>query len=228
MKTFWKWTLRLGLAFVIFIALVVVMFDRIVRSVAVSRIRAQTGMETTIGKLELHLRQPGIRLENLKLINTAEFGGTTFLDLPTLNLELDREALSARELHIKSLQLNLAELNIVVNKAGKTNTTALQQRAEELKKESDAKSKKPKKEKAPAEFKGLDKASVSLGTLRYTDLRDPDATRAFKFGVTNMVLENIKSKEELGAQLIIGLLRSGVNLLEVFSSGIDNLPRAEK
>ncbi len=228
MKTFWKWTLRLGLVFVVFVVLVVLMFDRIVRNMAVSRIRAQTGMEATIGKLELHFLKPGVRLERLKLMNTPEFGSSTFLDLPELTVELDRDALSARELHIKNLQLNLAELNIVVNKAGKTNTTALQERADQMKKEGGDKKSEKKRNQAPPEFKGLDKANVCLGTLRYTDMRDPDATRSFNFGVTNMVLENIKSKEELVPQLFIALLRSGVNLLDIFSGGIENLPRPDK
>lgn len=228
MKTFWKWTFRFGLVFVVVVALAVLMFDRVVRNLAVSKIRAQTGMETSIGKLRLHFLPPGIQLENLKLINTPEFGGTTFLDLPELRVELDREALSSRELRIKNLRLNLAELNIVVNKAGKTNTTALQERADQLKKEGGDQKPEKKRKQSPPEFKGLDKANVCLGTLRYTDLRDPDATRSYNFGVTNMVLENIKSKEELVPQLFIALLRSGVNLLDIFSGGIENLPRPEK
>ena len=49
---------------------------------------------------------------------------------------------------------------------------------------------------------------LSLGKLRYTDLRDPSLNAEHAFNVENEVIENIKTEEELQAHVLRLLLRA--------------------
>ena len=48
----------------------------ILRALTERRIREATGMETHLSRFELGLTAPVIHLENLRLYNTPEFGGS--------------------------------------------------------------------------------------------------------------------------------------------------------
>ena len=62
-----------------------------------------------------------MEIQNLKIHNSREFGGTPFLDIPEIHVEYDRDALARHEIHFKLLRFNLGELDIVKNQAGQTN-----------------------------------------------------------------------------------------------------------
>jgi uncharacterized protein involved in outer membrane biogenesis len=221
----WKWLLGiaavllcLGLAVVIVLAL---SFDRIVRDIARSAIEKNTGLPTQIAELKISFLRPGLLVRGFKLTNTPEFGGGTFLDLPELRVELDRQALGEDKIHLKLVRVNLAELHIVVDEKGRRNTEVIQQRTDGQKKD------KPRKREDDREFAGLDRLDMTLGTLRYTDLRDPNLSRAFSFGMTNALIENIKTREELGARLILKFIECGVPFYDLIFSGVENLPQAD-
>jgi len=44
-------------------------------------------MDARIEKMEVGLATPTVNLEGLKLYNTADFGGGTFLEMPELRVE---------------------------------------------------------------------------------------------------------------------------------------------
>ena len=88
MKWLFKWAVRLVLLVVVGVILLLVFRDSLWRAVTEHRIRAQTGMDVSIGRFSSGLFSPVVTIENLKLYNTAEFGGTLFLDVPELHLEL--------------------------------------------------------------------------------------------------------------------------------------------
>jgi uncharacterized protein involved in outer membrane biogenesis len=224
-SSWWKWLL--GVAAVLFclgLLVVVVLalsFNRIVRDIARNAIEKNTGLPTQIAELRVSFLRPGVLVRGFKLSNTPEFGGGTFLDLPELHIELDRPALREDKVHLNLVRLNLAELHIVVDEKGRRNTEVVQQRTNSQRKE------KPKKSESPREFAGLDRLDMTLGTLRYTDLRDPSLSRTFSFGMTNALIENIKTKEELGARLFLKFIESGVPFYDLIFSGIENLPQAD-
>jgi hypothetical protein len=128
MKWLFKWCFRLILLLVAVIIALVLSKDAIAKALAEQRIRARTGMDVKIGRFSFGLLSPVVTVENLKLFNRPEFGGTPFLDIPELHVEYDRAALSQRKLHITFMRFNWPSLNVVKNEAQQTNLVSLMAR----------------------------------------------------------------------------------------------------
>ena len=122
MKRVLRWFIYICLGLIVLVAIGILCLDIIARSVAEKRIKAETGMDAQIGKLQVSLRSQTLHIENLKLINPPEFGGKTFVDMPELHVELDTDALRNNQLHLRLVRLNLAHVHVVENAAGKKNT----------------------------------------------------------------------------------------------------------
>jgi len=175
--------------------------DAIAKAAVEHQIRAQTGMDVKIGSFSLGLLSPVVRIENLKLYNTPEFGGTPFLDVRELYVEFDRVALAERKLHIRFLRLNLAELTVVRNDQGRTNIISPSRlRLPSLGKRNGAEQ---------IEFTGVDAANLSLGKARFIDLNKPRNNREFKANLENQVFHNVNTAGDLYGVFILLWLRSG-------------------
>lgn len=205
MKPVLKWGLRLVLVAVALIVLVFLSKDNLLRLVVERRIRSATGLETRIGKYSSSVLTPGVRIENLKLYNTSEFGGTPLLDVPEFRLELDPAALAQHKLRITLLRVNLAEFDLVRNEAGQTNVFSLLNKVQaEGAKEPDL-----KKELGDFQFDGIDVLDLTLGKLRYLDLRDARNNREISVNLQNQKFSNVKSEGDVYGILVMIWLRSG-------------------
>src|SRR4051812_1971403 len=127
MKMLFRWAFRIFILLVVLLVAGILLLDTIARSIAENRIRNKTGMDVKMGSLSLGLLSPVITIENFKLYNTAEFGGSPFVEVPELHVEYDRSALFSRKLHCKLVRFNVAEVNVVQRKDGKTNIQALEE-----------------------------------------------------------------------------------------------------
>ena len=196
-----KWLFILIFLVVALIVGLLLSKDAIAKAAAEQQIRAQTGMEVKIGSFSIGLLSPVVTIENLKLYNTPEFGGTPFLDVRELHVEFDRAALAQRKLHITFLRLNLAELTVVRNDLGRTNIISpgkLQS------------SHLPGLRGADhIEFDGVDVANLSLGKARFLDLNHPRNNREFKANLQNQIFRNVKTAGDLYGVFIMLWLRSG-------------------
>src|SRR5881409_1564575 len=110
MKKLFKWLFRLVLVLVLLIVLLIVFLDPIAKAVAERRIRDLTGLPVKIGKLSIGLKKPTLSIEKVKLGNSPEFGGSTFIDIPLLQIQYDLAALRSRRIHLNTVLFNLAEL----------------------------------------------------------------------------------------------------------------------
>jgi uncharacterized protein involved in outer membrane biogenesis len=203
-----KWVLRIILVVVALVILALVFKDSVFRVMAENRIRAQTGMDVKIGKFSSGIFSPVVTIENLKLYNTAEFGGTPFLNIPELHIELDSIALAQRKLRITLVRLNLAELDIVRNEAGQTNIFSIKSKVE-------AKSgREGGLEKAMGDFKfdGIDVLNLSLGRAKFIDLKDAKNNREMRVDLQNQIFKNVKQESDVYGILFIIWLRSGGSL----------------
>src|ERR1039458_4602758 len=86
MKFIFKWLLRLFILAVVLAVIFFLSLDSILRVMVQHNIRAQTGMEAEIGKFHLGLTEPVVEIKNLQLFNSAEFGGTPFLNIPEIHV----------------------------------------------------------------------------------------------------------------------------------------------
>ncbi len=205
MKRLIKWILRIFVLCVVAIVLLLVFKNSILRVIAEHQIRSQTGMDVKIGRFSSGLFSPDVTIENLRLYNTPEFGGTEFLTIPELHMEIDPDALVAQKLRIKLVRLNLAELDVVKNADGQTNIVTML-------------AKMPKGSLAPHgirvgrkkfDFEGIDVLNLSLGRMRFIDLKHPEKNRDVLINLDNQVFSNVKTEGSVDGILITLWLRSG-------------------
>src|ERR1043166_1568998 len=155
MKKLLKWLFRLFLVLVLLLALLILFLDPIAKSLAERQIRRLTGLEAVIGGLSIGLLHPTLSVQNFKLFNSDDFGGSTFIDIPALQVEYDLQAIRLKKIHFNLARLNLGELHIVQNKDGKTNLQALQDRQK-------FQSPSPTFGGAKAEFGGIDTLKLTI------------------------------------------------------------------
>lgn len=211
MKFIFKWGLRLLLLAVVLAAIFFLSLDSFLRAAIERNLRQQTGLHADIGRFHLGLTQPVLEIKQLQLYNSAQFGGTPFLDIPEIHVEYDRAALARGELHLTLLRFNLGELEVVKSLDGQTNLCSLGLALPA--KNSVAAGANPGladfKRRTGLEFKGIDCLNVSIGRFKYVDLQDRKNDREQTIGVENFVLTNVTSGADLaGLGLLVGL-RSG-------------------
>src|SRR5215831_17748646 len=204
-RSAFKWTRRVIFLAVALVVLTLVFRDTIQRNVVEQRIRSATGMDVKIGKYSSSLLSPVVTIEHLKLYNTPEFGGTLFLDIPELHIEIDALDLAHQRLHITMLRLNLAELNVVRNETGQTNLFSLKNPSRSRTLQTVL----PKDIPPDFDFTGIDVLNLSLGKAKYVDLKAPKNNREFHVNMENQVFKNVKSEADLYGILVVLWLRSG-------------------
>ena len=218
MKWIFKWLFRLFLLAVVLVVVFLLSLDSILRVIVEHRIRAQTGMDARIGKFSVGLLEPNKTMQDLKIFNTPEFGGTLFLSIPEIHVEYDRDALKQREIHVTLLRFNLGELDIVKNEAGLTNIFSLGVKVPPLNKPGSVNPPPINfREQTGFAFTDIDVLNVSIGTANYIDLKDQQHNRSQNIGVNNFLIKNVKSLGDLGPLGLIVALRSG----DFFSSLVD-------
>lgn len=200
--------LRLAILLVVLIIVLLLSLDSIFKAMVERRIRAQTGMDVNIGKFYVGLLSPVVTIENFKLYNTADFGGAPFLDIRELHVEYNRAALVGRKLHVTLMRLNLTELNVVKNDAGRTNIVIA------------APSAPPLRQMQPSgpQFGSVDLLNLSVGTVRFVDLKNPRRNRELHPDLQNQIFRNVKLPDDLGGILAWVWLRSGGG----FSGGVNH------
>jgi uncharacterized protein involved in outer membrane biogenesis len=200
-----KWALRVVVLLVIAVVLLLVFKDTILRKVAEYQIRSQTGMDVKIGRFSSGLLSPDVTIENFKLYNTPQFGGTEFLIIPELHIEFDADAFKQQKLRIKLVRFNLAELDVVKNQAGETNIVSMM-------------AKMPKGKLAPHgiriggkkfEFESIDVLNLSIGRMRMIDLKNRNNDRDVIINADNQVFNNVKTEGDVYSILFLIWLRSG-------------------
>jgi uncharacterized protein involved in outer membrane biogenesis len=207
MKWLFKWLFRLFLLAVVLVVILLLSFNSILRLYLEHQIRARTGMDAEIGKLSLGFTEPKMTIQNFKLYNPPDFGGTPFLNIPEIHVEYDPLALRKHQFHVTLLRFNLGELDIVKNEAGKTNLFSL---AGSLSvKNTGARSKEEFTRKTGLEFTGIDVLNVSIGTARFIDLKDQRRNHEQKIGIENCVIKNVQSPTDLAGLAVLIVLRGG-------------------
>ncbi len=193
-----KWLFLLLFVAIALIVGLLLSKDAIAKAAAEQQIRAQTGMDVKIGRFSIGLLSPVVTIENFKLYNTPEFGGTPFLDIRELHLEYDRAAFARRQLRITLLRLSLAELTLVRNDTGKTNIASFAAAPSPAVKTTNL-----------VQFAGVDVMNLSVGKAHFIDLKNLRNNREFKANLQNQVFRNVKTTGDLYGVLILLWLRSG-------------------
>ena len=206
MKWLFKWLLRLFLLAVVLVVILLLSLNSLLRVAVEHRIRAQTGMDAEIGKFSFGLVEPTVEIQNLRLYNPPAFGGTPFLNIPEIHVEYDRAALARREIHIILMRFNLGELDIVKNEAGQTNIFSLRVPLSAKRAGGGAPT---FKSQTGYDFEGIDVLNVSIGMVKFIDLKDQRNNREQAIGIDNLPVKNVKSKTDLAGLAVLVALRGG-------------------
>lgn len=195
---------RLAFLAVLLVVVLIVSLNSILRISIEHNIRAQTGMDAEIGRVEMGWTEPTFEIRDLKIYNPPSFGGTPFLDIPEIHIEYDRVALLKGELHLTLLRLNLAELDVVKSRNGDINVFALGQ---PQKRNSGIAIPSFKKDTG-YDFKGIDAVNFSFNKEKFIDLQNPRNNREQTVGLQNCVVPDVKSARDLAGLAVIIDLRS--------------------
>ena len=201
-----KWMIRLFLLAVVLAVILLLSLNSILRVAAEHRIRAQTGMDAEIGRFSISLLEPTVEIQDLKIYNSTNFGGTPFLNIPEIHVEYDRAALAHHEIHVTLMRFNLGELDIVKNEAGQTNIFAL---GGPLTAKKSGPSAASSKKQTCYDFKSIDVLNVSIGKVRFIDLKNQRNNREQTIGIDDLPIHNVKSQNDLAGLALLVALRGG-------------------
>lgn len=208
MKRVLRWSL-IGLVVIIVLAVVgLLSLDSIARSMAQKRIQNETGLTTEIGELHVGLADQTVTVKKFKMLNSAEFGGSTFIDLPELQLSCDWQALRDHHLHVRLLKLNLAQLHVIQNKDGKYNADIVPQKTSTPSNHPNPPSQNGSREKF--NFDGIDEMIISIGELQFTCEPNPERSFDKKMGLKDQKFTNIKTDQQFQSVAMALALKAGV------------------
>jgi hypothetical protein len=176
-------------------------------------------METILGRVRIDLRSPVVRLENVRLISPAEFGGRLFLDLPEVRIEYDSVALLFRRIRLRRIDFRLDEVRVVRTAAGRTNLEALR---EQLGREQLGRGRlSARLSEWNWQYDGTENVRFALGRLKYLDAREPAKSEEVHVGVRDVRLAPLNSGEELLVALArLAESRGAVWAAEALSPGL--------
>jgi hypothetical protein len=216
MKPLLRRAVRLCLALVILVIAAFLFRDTIAREFAEYLIKKQTGFEARIGRLHAGLLDSELRVENLVIYNPAAFGGGTFIDLPELLVEYDRDALRAGKLHCKLVRFNLAQVNLVEDAQGARNFDLLQKRLHGPIRPDNPAAKKAVTggRESKIDFTGIDTLNLTLGNATFRRMNQPGKLDELRLNVNHQVFTNILSESDFPGVLLVALLRSDVNFIQ--------------
>jgi len=200
-KRLFKWALYLFIVLVVLLVAGILLLDTIAKEYLQSRLRAETGMDVKIGKVDIGLSTPTIDVENIRFYNTPEFGGSPFLDIPEIFVEYDKDAARAGKIHLKLLRINLAEIDVVEDKMGRLNIQGLQKTA--IAKTATNQS------SSAITFTGIDTLNLTLQKMRVSELDAPTQGEEVNLGLKNQVFHNIKTDADLTQMAVILAARTG-------------------
>jgi len=199
MRRLIRWALYLFVVVVVLFVAGVLLLNTVVKQVMISRLRANTGMDVRVGDVDIGLLSPTVTIEHVKIYNTSEFGGTVFIDMPELHVEYDPWAIRSRKLHFRLVRLDLAELNLIQDKNGKSNVQDLNQ-----------KNRPPGQGRSASDdfkFTGIDTLNLTLGKFRRTDMSSGRG-QEIEFGIRDQITHNIKSEADLANLNGLSAIRS--------------------
>jgi hypothetical protein len=204
-KRFFKWAVCIAAVLAALSLAGFLLKDSLLRIVIERRIRSKTGMKVEIGQLSSGVLSPVVTIRNLKLYNTAGFGGTLLLEAPELRAEFDRAALRRGELLVTRMRVNLSQINIVRNESGQTNLFSIR---DQIQAHGSGGKDPAKAVLGHYRFAGIRELDLSVGKTRFIDLKDSRNDRERDLHLQDQVFRNVNSEADVYGMLFLLWLRS--------------------
>jgi len=156
----------------------------------------RTGCPVTIGSLDLGLRDGTLHVRDLHIGNPEGFGETPLLRLPELYLAYDLDAAATNALRFREVRVHLDEVGMVIDPRGRTNLTELAAFLEDQERGRGGSTSRTNL-LGDLTFGGIEQLTISLGRLNYHDQRAADIQRVVRLNITNRMITNVVSAEQL-------------------------------
>lgn len=174
-----------------------------------------TGAPTRVGGLSLSVIRQSVRISNFKMHNPQGFPKDILVDIPKMNVTCNLAALVTGKIHLRQLELEIKEINIVKNKEGKLNVDALKITEG---KPGEKDKKKPAKQLAIQ----IDTLSLEMGRVVSRDysVDGPPLVKVYDINLKK-TYKNIASAQQLAALIISEPLKAaGIQGLKVYGASM--------
>lgn len=181
-------------------------FDWFIKRTIVEKIRESGLAEAQIGSLDIGIFRERLTIRDVKIFAEPQFGGVQILDLPELHIDYDRSALSRQELHLKTVRIRLNELALIDGVEEKpTNmyemVSSWPARMAAYTNQLASLTNSPAFERSQRvgnlKFAGVDRLELTIGKIRFVDMKDPTAERVANLNISRRVLTNLATVPDL-------------------------------
>jgi hypothetical protein len=181
-------------------------FDWFIKRAIVEKVRESGLAEAQIGSLDIGIFRERLTIRDVKIFAEPQFGGVQILDLPELHIDYDRSAFSRHELHLKTVRIRLNELALIDGVEEKpTNmyemVSSWPARMAAYTNQLASLTNSPAFERSQRvgnlKFAGVDRLELSIGKIRFVDMKDPTAERVANLNISRRVLTNLATVPDL-------------------------------
>ncbi len=198
MKGFLKVLAVIVVCLVVLLCVAAVARNFIIKTSLSAGIKAVTGMELSIGSLDVGLFSPTVSVKGLKLFNPPDFSEKLMVDLPELYVRYDLPAIMKGKVHLPEIKIDLKELIVVRTSKGAMNIDRLK---------SLQPAKQDKGGKAP-EIK-IDTLDLAIGKVVYKEFGADGTPRVTEFNINiHERHENISDPNVLISLIVVKALRN--------------------
>ncbi len=193
-----KLAIILGIIIVTISGLAVVK-NQVVKSAVTIGASTVLGAPVKIDSLSFGIFKQAIIIKGLKVYNPKDFPKDILVNMPVISVSYDLGAMLAKKIHLKRVEIDLKELNIVKNKEGKLNVDSLNVSKEQEKPPAG------EKEKTAQDISlRIDELILTVGIVVYKDFTkgEKPATEVFDVNIERKTYKNITSAQQLAALIL--------------------------
>lgn len=180
----------------------------IARAAIINGVKAMTGLELEIGKVNVGVLNTFLDLGGLKVLNSSAFSDKVLADFPQIYANYSLGDFFKGKAHFKELKIDLKELTVVRNREGAVNVNSL-------------KALMPKGGGKPPQVQ-IDKLDLRVGKVFYKDYSSgTPQTREFNVGI-NEQIDNVTDPNALVRLILLrALSRTNIgSLADIDLSGL--------
>jgi hypothetical protein len=175
--------------FVFFIVLLVVARNQIIKAGASATIKAISGLDLHIGKLDVGIFRPAIEIKDLQMLNPSSYPEKMMMDLPGLYVKYDLPSIMKGTIHLPELKIDLREFVVVRVPGGQMNVNTLQ-------------ALQPKGGGKPPQI-AIDIMELNIGKVIYKDYSGKGSPKTSEFDINlHERYENITDANKLVALIV--------------------------
>jgi uncharacterized protein involved in outer membrane biogenesis len=200
---------------IIFFAAVLVGKNFIAKTAVTSGIKAVTGLQMDIDKMDVGLLSTMVGIYGMTLQNPSDYSDRVMVHLPEIYVDYALNAFLQGKTHLEEVRIDLKELHVIRDKDGKLNIESLKV----AKKEKEA-GEPGEKEKTEIKIDILD---LKIGEVSYKDFTLGREPKPLKYNVNlHEKFHNITDLNEMGKLILVKALMN-TNIAKLANFDIDSL-----